>query len=162
MNVRSLVMALSALSIVTLAFSCQGRPATEVFPRRGSIVEAEKVLGVSIPTPHYAARGYSLKSVTLENNSAVSLSYGAKNESEILLRINWVSEGFPPYRVDMSRPTVQLKVGPAALMQDGDRNSLAWNWIPDRYPDSLFVFQLSCPNTLPVSEVILIADSIGF
>ena len=162
MNVRSLVTALSVMSIVSLVLSCSGHQGTQVFPRKVSIAEAEKVLGVPIPTPHYAPPGYSLRSAALENQSAVSLSYGAKNQSDILLRINWDPEGFPPYRVDVSKPTVSLKVGLAALMEDGDKNRIAWNWIPDRYPDSLFVFQLSCPDTLPVSELILIADSVDW
>ena len=134
----------------------------QTFPKEATLAEAQAIIGVEIPTPHYLPDGYSQSMVTLVNEIAVSIAYRAPAKGGISLRIQWDPAGLPAYRIDLSQPTLELKNTTAQLEKTANNTRATWNWIPERYPKSLFGFELTAPKELTVSELIQLGNSIAF
>lgn len=134
----------------------------QTFPRETTLAEAQAIIGVEIPRPHYLPDGYTQSMVTLVNESAVSIAYRAPAKGEISLRIQWDPAGLPAYKIDVSEPTLALKDKTAQLIDTGNDYRAVWNWITDRYPKSLFGVRLTVPKELGETELTMIANSIDW
>ena len=134
----------------------------QTFPRETTLAEAQRVIGVDIPTPRYLPDGYSQSVVTLVNQSAVSIGYRASAGGEISLRIQWDPAGLPAYKIGLNEPTLALKGNTAQLIDTANSYRAFWNWTTDRHPKSLFGVRLTVPKELGEAELTLIANSIGW
>ncbi len=162
MNKKLSILLLVTLSAIMVSSCGDDKGDEQIFPRNASLKEAEEVLGIEIPRPHYMPPGYEVEKVILESESRVSLIFSDKNDREIELEIDWRRQAVLPYKIDSDSPTVELDGNIAQLISLDNENIIAWNWIPEQYENSLFIFQLHDTKELAVSELIMIANSVDW
>jgi hypothetical protein len=125
------------------------------------IEEAEKQMGIEIPLPQYLPEGYEIKDVVPENANSVLLLFNCNASGFIELRINWKPDGVPPARMPPGWQSVTIN-GSAGYLLVGDKNTLAWTWVPERYKPGIFTPTIETSKDIPVSELLLVAGSLGW
>lgn len=146
--------------------SCSNNSGDEpVYPRKVSLKEAAKELGVKIPKPEYVPSEYKLTKIILNSEYIVSIFYKASETRQIEFEIDWKPKGGHPYRIDSGSPTVELdENNTGQLISRDNSNTIAWNWVPNPEPDDIpfFTFLLQATKELPVSELVKMANSVGW
>lgn len=133
---------------------------TTAFPYETSLEEAERVLGVEIPSPAYLPQGYEIQRITIEDESLVVFTISNDSGDYMELSMHW---NIIPFKPSPNSTSVDVNGTTGYLSTEDESNHICWNYWDDdidKYDEGLFIMELSANKGLPIEELLLVVRSV--
>ncbi len=177
---KRLWLAASLLVVMALLFGgCQSDTFADEIPfeaRKITLNEADSIIGMALPAPTYLPEGYKIQEVYVVDSTVVLLISDKEIEKELVsytdasgnrqrydfqskmeMNVRWYSEGGIPVRLPGEK--VEFNGYWGWILDEGDHNTLWWNWYPDPDKSGMFELVLSASKGISKRALVRVAAS---
>jgi hypothetical protein len=151
----------------------------ELYVQKATLVEAAKIIGITIPVPAYLPDGYEIQEIYVQDRSVRlfisdrqiekrlvthSDAAGTRQRYEVQTKMEMSVSWSPDFMIPVRLPEekVDIKDRPGYLMEMETHKRLLWNWLPSSDELGMFEIGLEANREISKEELIKVAESVRF
>lgn len=153
------------LLLVAPVVGCKQEEPKPTEPRKVSVEEASRILGVTIPMPTYLPEGYKIQEIYIKENTVSLLISDEKTKADLQwkmkMSMTWYSQGQVG---GLKLPGERVMIGESSgvIVDRETDNDLWWLWPQSPSPEEpgQFEMRLLAAKEIPKAEMVKVARSV--